>query len=391
MREERMNKFARMVEELGYDLHDFENKFEAIKFTIYNNVIFNSDIVTVDNADERGHSASGIVLEKRIVDDKEPQYKKREFLIEYDQIDSEEWIPVNNIKFEILERIYNRLIDTVNTFPISNDTTWGWEIEGGSLSYHEDDIRELAFDEGYEVHYDCTAEVYDAMVDEQELVVDGYFQNHQLERGINSIFRVTDRLDWVTSEYCGFHIHVGNLNPETALKILALFIGLDDTIYDFLDSCRQDNSYSRKPSESGINTLYQKIINSHEDIIQVLSGQAIIDLFNNNRNHISRTGLNFNSYLGHRGTVEFRCFDSNIEFFQDYVKFTDAFVAYCQKNSFNTIKQTIVNTNYSRKNQSKFDAFKQLAEDIKLNDDSKITLLRRINREKATEFEQNIA
>ncbi|MFW6016020.1 MAG: hypothetical protein ACOCRK_06245, partial [bacterium] len=152
---------------------------------------------------------------------------------------------------------------------------------------------------------------------------------------------------------------------------------------------RADWDYSRKPSRSGINSLYEKIINSHEDVISVLNGEAIMELFN--RGHLSRTGLNFNPYLGYRGTVEFRCFDSVIKFLPDYVKFTDAFVAYCQRSSFNTIKQTIININYIRNNQSRFDAFKQLAEDIKLNQDSKLTLLERINHTKAEELKENVA
>lgn len=362
------NEIIEKLEAVGVIINR-ENYWEDIKKFIFDNYQLGAYVEVSDNYNHQVYA--GDVQEKRKLTRQECDekglegYKRRQFRIYGDGID--EWIPVNNLSFKFA---INVILDNFHNFPLSQNTTWGWEIEGGT-DESMGVVDDRCYDYGYNRHYDCTAYVRGVYNDELELVVDGYHHTQDLEGGIEDLNNLLNSLHWQTDNGCGFHIHIGNLSPKTVLKTFYLFTELEDVIYSFLHPSRAEGDYCRKPKRS-MRTLNEAILTTNNQILDLLQPETIRDLFQNNR--LSRLGFNIGSYLSSRGTLEIRCFDSNINHLGDYIKFTDALIAFCQRVSFRRIEKLIDNA--SRKYVE--NGFLELAEAIMLDKETKGYLYQKI-------------
>ena len=118
----------------------------------------------------------------------------------------------------------------------------------------------------------------------------------------------------VTNRSCGIHIHVGaeDFTPAHLTNLCRIFYSQEDLIYKAIqcDSAHRNLDYCRKTSGSLIETLKTK--NKTKDDIHYA-------WYGDNSNHHEQQhydnsryrGLNLHAYFT-KGTVEFRCFNSEL-------------------------------------------------------------------------------
>ena len=211
------------------------------------------------------------------------------------------------------------------TFPKSHNVTWGWEIEGGS-DWEIGFIEEIVNTHNHTLTGDMTADV-SAMNNCLEIIVDGYYENHNLQSGIDDIKYILNELDWVSDDNCGIHIHIGNLSPQTVLKLMQIYHQIEDTLFGILNISRDDNSYCRKV---GNNQIYQDVVDIPYKIMKNLNNESLRNIFREYR--LSRGALNISGYFSSRGTIEFRLFDYKYEFLADYISLVDGIIALAQED-----------------------------------------------------------